>query len=381
MLIAKAEVFLTEVPYKSPYQTATNITTKGRHIVLKLTTDTGLAGWGESGIISRGYPAQGDTPETMLAVLEAYLCPAIIGTDPCKFEVLMSALDTLIKGHLFAKCAIDHALLDLAGKILNVPVCNLLGGAHNLSYNVSRSLPFASPKEVTERALQLQGLGYQRLTLKGSGVLKEDYACFKSVRQALGDDFELEVDPNCAYDIPTAIQFIKRIEQHGVFAVEQPTPGHDIAGLAEVKRNVSTTIIADESLFTNRDLKEIIHFNAADAICLKPFKSGGILSSRRLCAAAEVSDLQISTGSMHPFGIGTAALHHFVSTLKNVATTGYGCPTERFADDIINETCYSFSNGKVTLSVDKPGLGVDVNEEKLFSYSTQYKVVESARNI
>ena len=82
MLIAKAEIFLTEIPYKNPYQTATNITPKGRHIVLKLTTDTGLVGWGESGIISRRYPAQGDTPETMLAALESYLCPAIIGKDP-----------------------------------------------------------------------------------------------------------------------------------------------------------------------------------------------------------------------------------------------------------------------------------------------------------
>ncbi|MCP1463183.1 hypothetical protein [Pseudomonas sp. S3E17] len=118
MLIAKAEVFLTEMPYKNPYQTAINITAKGRHVVFKLTTDTGLIGWGESGIISRGYPAQGDTPETMLAVLEAYLCPVIIGKNPYLFEVIMSDLDLLIKEHLFAKCAIDHALLDLAGKYM-----------------------------------------------------------------------------------------------------------------------------------------------------------------------------------------------------------------------------------------------------------------------
>ncbi|MCP1463403.1 mandelate racemase/muconate lactonizing enzyme family protein [Pseudomonas sp. S3E17] len=381
MLIAKAEVFLVEVPYKNPYQTATNITAKGRHIVLKLTTDTGLVGWGESGIISRGYPAQGDTPETMLAVLETYLCPAIIGKNPCLFEIIMSELDLVIKGHLFAKCAIDHGLLDLAGKVYGVPVCNLLGGAHALSYRVSRSLPFACAKVVTERALELQGLGYERLTLKGSGVLKDDYACFKSVRQALGDDFELEVDPNCAYDVSTAIQFIKRIEQHGVFAVEQPTPGHDICGLAEVKRNVCTPIIADESVFNARDLKEIIHLNAAHVICLKPFKSGGILASRRLCAAAEIADLQVSTGSMHPFGIGTAALHHFVSTLKNVATTGYGCPTERFVDDIVDESCYSFCDGQVKLSIDKPGLGVEVNEEKLLSYTSRYKSIERSKAV
>ena len=376
MRIAKADIFLTEIPYKNPYQTSTNVTAKGRHIVLKLTSETGLIGWGESGIISRGYPAQGDTPETMFAVLESYLCPAIIGKDPCTFEVIMSQLDQLIKGHLFAKCAIDHALLDLAGKVLNVPVCNLLGGAHHLSYDVSRSLPLASAKQVAERALQLQAQGYQRLTLKGSGLLNDDYLCFKSVRQALGDHFELEVDPNCAYDIPTAIQFIKRIEQYDVFAVEQPTPGHDIAGLAEVKRHVSTTIIADESLFTRRDLKDIIHLNAAHAICLKPFKSGGILASRRLCAAAEVADLQVSTGSMHPFGIGTAALHHFVATLKNVTTTGYGCPSERFVDDIIDESGYSFRDGRVTLSIDKPGLGVNVNEEKVLCYSSRHAVVE-----
>ncbi|NHL65989.1 hypothetical protein EIB72_06265 [Burkholderia ambifaria] len=380
MNIKQADIFLVEIPYKQPYKTSTNITPKGRHIVLRLELENGVVGWGESGIISRRYPQQGDSPETMFSVLQHYLCPAVIGRSALQPEIAMANLDSLIRGHYFAKCAIDHALLDLQGKLLNASVAVLLGGIYREKYSVSRSLPLAEPKEVAKRALQLRDEGYSRLTLKGGGDIKHDYASFREVRAQLGDDFELELDPNGSYDATSAIILLKKLEDLGIFAVEQPTSGEDIHALSEVKAKVSTSVIADESVFTTRDLREVIQHNAADTICLKPFKSGGLLASKKLQHIAEGFGLKVSTGSMHPFGIGTAALHHFAAGIPDLMTAGYGSPEERFADDIIDDACFKFKEGTVTLSTDRPGLGVSVNEDKVRKYSSHHSTVSASGN-
>ncbi|WP_080426119.1 mandelate racemase/muconate lactonizing enzyme family protein [Burkholderia ubonensis] len=369
MKINKADIFLTEIPYKQPYKTSTNITPKGRHVVLRLELEDGTVGWGETGIISRRYPAQGDTPETIFSVLKHYLCPTLLGLSPMEPEIVMAKLEQVVRGHYFAKCAVDHALLDLQGKLLDISVSSLLGGAHRNQYAVSRSLPLAAPKDVAARALQLRDEGYSRLTLKGGGDIEHDYASFREVRAQLGSSFELELDPNGAYDAPSAVTLLKRLADLGLYAVEQPTPGDDIYALSEVKSKVSVSVIADESVFTAGDLRDVIRLNAADTICLKPFKSGGILASRKLQHAAQCAGLRVSTGSMHPFGIGTAALHHFAAGIPELMTAGYGCPQERFVDDIVDEACYRFSEGIVRLSTDRPGLGIVVNEEKVNRYS------------
>ncbi|WP_433616697.1 mandelate racemase/muconate lactonizing enzyme family protein [Dactylosporangium sp. CA-139114] len=373
--IESVEISVVQIPYRIPYHTSTNVTPTGRHVVIKVVTSDGTVGWGETGIISRRYPSQGDAPETILAVLHHYLAPVLLGRNPLEPAVVLAAAEHTIRGHLFAKAAIDHALLDLQGKLLGVSVGVLLGGHMRGAYSVSRSLPLAEPERVADRARELRDQGYQRLTLKGSGVPAADVACFRAVRTALGDEYELEMDPNGAYQVDSAVRMIRAIEDLGVLAIEQPTPGSDVAGLAEVRARVMTPIIADESVFSDIDLRQVIAHRAADVICLKPFKSGGVLASRRLQHAAECAGLQVSTGSMHPFGIGTAALHHFAASVPLLTTTGYGSPSERFVDDIVDDACYSFKEGTVSVHNDYPGLGVVVNEEKLRRYTVDRVVV------
>ncbi|WP_305783561.1 mandelate racemase/muconate lactonizing enzyme family protein [Symbioplanes lichenis] len=377
--IDHVEIAVVEIPYRVPYRTATNITPKGRHVVLRVETADGTVGWGETGIISSGYPAQGDAPETIAAVLESYLAPMLLGRSAWEPLVTLSAVDGVIRGHLFAKAAVDHALLDLQGKLLGVSLAVQLGGQFHASYGVSRSLPLAEPQQVAARARDLRDEGYARLTLKGSGDVAMDVACFRAVREALGPEFELEIDPNGSYQANDAIRMIRALEDYGLLAVEQPTPGADVWALAQVRAAVQIPVIADESVFSETDLRHVISLGAADVICLKPFKSGGVLASRRLQHAAECSGLQVSTGSMHPFGIGTAALHHFASSIPVLATTGYGSPAERFVDDIVDEACYSFKEGVVTIGTDRPGLGVVVNEDKVRKYSSRRAVVSARR--
>jgi L-alanine-DL-glutamate epimerase-like enolase superfamily enzyme len=122
MQITRISLYLTEIPYRNAYKTATNTTKNGRHILCKIETDSGITGWGETGIISQRYPSQGDSPEAMFAVLQHYLAPAIIGMDPTAIETVIWALERVLKGNYFAKTAIDHAIYDIPARHL---VCRL----------------------------------------------------------------------------------------------------------------------------------------------------------------------------------------------------------------------------------------------------------------
>lgn len=367
--------YLVEIPYKIIYETSINSTPAGRHVVVQIHTDNCLRGWGETGIISKNYPEQGDTPEGMMSVIQHYLAPAIIGMDPNAIDVIMTKLDQTIKGHYFAKCAIDHAIYDLAGKAQGLSVATLLGGMHRTDFVCSRSLPLGAPEIVAERAKYLQNLGYKCLTLKGGKDYKTDIAAFAATRKAVGNNFPLEIDPNGGYDRKNAITAILEMEQHDLSAVEQPVKGNDLASMAAIKDRISTKLIADESIFNMNDLTNVISMNAADVICLKPFKSGGLFFSKKLQFVSESFHLEVSTGSMHPFGIGTAALHQFIASMNKVATTGYGAPLERFADDIVDENCFTFEDGVVKL-FDKPGLGLEVNTGKLEKYTKKFVLIK-----
>lgn len=72
MKIKKITSYLVEIPYKHEYKTSSNITLKGRHVVVRIDTDAGIVGWGETGIISKRYPMYGDSPESMFANINAH---------------------------------------------------------------------------------------------------------------------------------------------------------------------------------------------------------------------------------------------------------------------------------------------------------------------
>jgi L-alanine-DL-glutamate epimerase-like enolase superfamily enzyme len=150
MKITEVKVFMVKIPYKNPYQTAHNITPVGRHVVVKILTDTELVGWGEGGIIAQKYPTEGATLESMYINIKTYLGPAIVGMNPIEIDKCMEKLEDTVRANYFAKCAIDHALYDLAGKALKVPVYTLLGGMYRNKFGVSRSLPVAAPEKTAE---------------------------------------------------------------------------------------------------------------------------------------------------------------------------------------------------------------------------------------
>jgi muconate cycloisomerase len=370
MKITKVEVFPIGMAYARPYAQATGVTELARRVVVKIHTDEGIVGWGEASTVLPNRT--GESAQVIAIVILNHLAPLLIGENPLDIQRVMQKLRhaSMDKyGFLYSKAAIDIGLHDIAGKAYGVPVASLLGGVVRTSMGVSRSVPLKSPQEVAKEAEKLVKTGYKLITVKGGIDPAADLQRVRAVREAVGDDFPVEVDANQGYRPDVAIQTLSKMEERwGIFNIEQPCAWWDIAGMAAVRQALKMTVTADESVLTPAEAMNFVRFQAADCFTIKVAKCGGLLQAKRIAAVADAAGLSCNMGSEHPAGIGTAAMAHcWASTPEIIDSIGYGSPLERFQDDILKEPLH-FENGEVHLP-QGIGLGVEVDEEKLARYA------------
>lgn len=370
MKITNVQCHRVTIPYRNPYRMAPGETRHKKQIIVLVETDEGITGLGETGVtlIERG----GETQEAIYITIKKYFAPMLVGMDPFDIGLVIERLESFNQGRtgfLCAKAAIDTALYDIMGKATSRPVAKLLGGVHRTEFRVSRSLGVKTPKEMAEDAVRLKSLGYAMLTIKVGFDVKEDIERVAAVRDAVGSDYALEIDVNGAYNVEVAIPTLRKMERYGIEAVEQPVPWWDLQGMKEVRIALDTPITADESAWTPQDVANIARAGAADTICLKPVKNGGLFLSRRMAEMAEAAGMGVLMGSKHPLSPGTAAILHFAAALPCVhGVLGYGSPLERLADDVCDPPLAMNKDGTVSLP-DGPGLGVTLSAEKLRKYT------------
>jgi L-alanine-DL-glutamate epimerase-like enolase superfamily enzyme len=372
MKITRMTCDMVTIPYKNPYKMAPGETTKKKQIIIVVETDEGISGVGETGVtlVERG----GETQEAIYITLRKYFAPLLVGMDPFEIGRVIDVLEGFNQGRtgfLCAKAAVDSALYDIMGKATNRPVAALLGGIYRTKFGVSRSLGVKSPTEMGADALRLKADGYAMLTVKAGFDPKEDVERVAAVRDAVGGNYPIEVDVNGAYTVEVAIPTLKKMERYGIEAVEQPVPWWDLKGMREVRTAIDTPVTADESAWTPYDVANIARESAADTICIKPIKNGGLFLSRRMAEIADASGMGVLMGSKHPFGPGTAALMHFAAATPAMhSVLGYGSPLERLIDDICDDPI-TMNDGMVTLPTGS-GLGVTISNEKMRKYREEF---------
>jgi len=227
----------------------------------------------------------GSSAEGLAAAL-AEMGQALLGRPALHVAANLAVAAKARPGDLPALSAVDCALHDLAARLYGVSVATLLGGARRRRLPVLRIVPIKSPEDMTRRAAELAGEGFKALKLKLEGDLDEDIARVAAVRQELGGAVTLYVDPNQAYRAKPAIALCQALADLGVERVEQPVLQRDYRQMAAVTAATPLIVEADEGLHTSGDLLALAGHKAADAICLKLTKSGGI---RAVVSMAEMS--------------------------------------------------------------------------------------------
>jgi len=372
MKITSMEVLPLLIPYRNAYETANGVQQHGNKVLVKLHTDEGLIGIGETCHINPYYT--GEHIETIAITLARYFRPHIVGKDPFLIDELLRTPRKFTNteySHQFAVAALDNALYDLLGKILGVPVYTLLGGLSRSTMRVARSIPAMSPDEMAKAAVRLKDEGYALITFKGGFGPKVDLERLAAVREAVGPDFPLEVDFNQAYLPDVAIPLIRKMQRFGIEAVEQPGPWWDIEGMAEVRQAIDVSVIAHESVFVPMDVMKIARRRAADVICLTLARCAGFRSGQKMIAIAEAAGMGVSIASEHPAGPGTAAIRHFVAANPQVQEPiGYGSPSERFEGDILTQEL-TIKDGIVEVPTGV-GLGVELDDAAVERYTAKH---------
>ncbi len=356
MKITKIEVFRIPIPLKKPFKIQLAEVFTKDHVIAKVHTDAGITGLGEIAPLPQ---FAGEAGEPMAILIDKYLAPAVIGKDPLRIGQIIQAMDEAVEGNPLAKSVVDFAVHDIAAKSMNVPVCDLLGGRNLEAIPLCWVMGIGDPDGIIRETRQKMEEGYRCFKLKAGLDPRADIERLRLLREAVGDAIEIRVDANQGYTVREAVGTIDKMEPYRPQYVEQPVSRWDIDGLARVTRSVSVPILADECIFSIRNVLDVVQKRAADILNIKVGKLGGLYRSRQALAIAQAADLPCMIGSMLEGGIGTAAGAHFAA-----AVTGklYECeligPFFYTHDILKNDLVYR--GGKLTVPKD-PGLGVDLD--------------------
>ena len=361
--IAHVDVYPTAVGMKDVFNIGTGFVgdtgTAGDHVFVKITTDDGYVGWGEQ----RALPSWSyETTESITTTIRHHIAPLLLGQDPLNLNTLHAAIYDALKpavsnGHPFAKAAVDIALHDLRGRILDVPLHTLFGGKRHDTLPLAYALSIDTPEIMGLKAKALAPCSCFKV--KVAGIPAADEERLRAVHEAM-PDAKLWIDANQSYTPSNALELLKRVADiREIYCMEQPVASQDWFGMKRVREDAPVPIAIDEGCFTYFDLAKIARLECADAVVLKVCKSGGLAECLKSVPVAEANALELLGSGLTEAGIGFIASVHIFATLDLVL------PAELNAPAFLETMAVSGVeiHDHVVTVPDGPGLGVTPDED------------------
>ncbi|MGC8663704.1 MAG: mandelate racemase/muconate lactonizing enzyme family protein [Thermoplasmata archaeon] len=341
-------------------------------VIVEVTTDDGIKGYGEGTL--------GDFEKTIESAVND-LKPFLIGRD-----IEINYITNFFLRNFFwrngpilstAQSAIEQALWDAIGKSVNKPVSLLLGGKAVDKVKVYAN-GFISggekPEEFGKAALKTVSNGYKALKFDpfggaGPNITRTDLdlakARIKAIRDSVGNDVDLMIEAHGRFNTRTALKIAKEIEKFDPFWFEEPVPEEDIISMSEVRKGSNIPIAAGERIISRNRFWELLSQRAVDIIQPDVCHMGGI---KPLVEVGTMANLNYVTVAPHnPNGpIATAASLNALITMPNALILEFWLDAETVRHDLIKEY-FNVKDGYI-YPTDKPGLGIEVNEEALNKY-------------
>jgi L-alanine-DL-glutamate epimerase-like enolase superfamily enzyme len=349
MSIREVTAEMVTTPLHTEFVTALRRTKHAETVLVSVTDEAGRVGRGEA---PQTWRITGQSLAGAAACVSGPLRDAVLGADPDDLNTVLNRVDDAVVANSAAKAAVDVALHDLAAQRLGVSLTRYLGGTTTDIATVI-TLPAGEIPDLVKAAQDRISEGFRALKVKVGTDPAGDLARLEAIRDAVGPRIPIRLDANQGWTPKQAVRIINGMEDAGlnIELVEQPTPGHDLVGLAHVTAATATPILADESVHGLRDLTAIIHERAADAVNIKLAKCGGLRTARTMIELARQHGLDTSVGSMMEGRIGVAA----------IASLSAACGTTTM-DDLDaawwlagSDDALRYSDGYLRLS-DGPGL-------------------------
>jgi len=370
MKIVDIKAYPTSFPLPPERRVALGIgtATKRDAVMVKVTTESGLTGWGES------HHAR--APGSIGHLVNTTLRGLILGMDASDVVGVWSRIYKMQLGShgMGAACAmamsgIDQALWDIRGKAVGWPLYKLLGGSNRPvpAYAGGISLGYQPPDSLVAEAAPMLEAGYKALKLRIGDTVNADIQRMTAIRRRFGDDLAILTDANTGYTVADVHRVMPAMDELTIGWLEEPFPAHDHRSYAQARGFGRTPLAAGENHYTRFEFHRVIEDRVIGILQPDLSKCGGITEALRIAAMASAWKLPIHPHSSMT-GLNHAVSIHFLAAIDN---GGYFEADLSVANKFRDELCsaaWTIGRDGCVRPLDKPGIGVEVDEKFLAAH-------------
>ncbi|NOC91542.1 MULTISPECIES: mandelate racemase/muconate lactonizing enzyme family protein [Ruegeria] len=360
MKIAELHIYSHDLPVKNgPYTMANARVWALDTTLVKIVSDNGLIGWGETCPVGPTY-AEAHAAGARAALVE--MAPGLIGTEVLPLA-LHRRMDGLLNGHGYAKAAIDIAVHDLLGKHLGVPVSDLLGGAVSDKVPSYFATGVGAPDDIAKLAAEKMAEGYPRLQIKvGGRPVEIDIETIRKVWDVVkGSGMRLAVDGNRGWTTRDALRVSRECPEIP-FIMEQPC--NTIEDLRKIRPQVTHGIYMDENSTSLNTVISAAGTGLVDGFGMKVTRIGGLHPMRAFRDICEASNLPHTCDDSWGGDIIAAACTHIGATVRPDLLEGVWLAAPYIEGNYDPENGIRIEGGHIALPTG-PGLGVVPDESLL----------------
>jgi L-alanine-DL-glutamate epimerase-like enolase superfamily enzyme len=373
MRITRLEAFRIKIPFKRKYVHAEAEREEGENVIVRVTSDGSITGVGET--IPREY-LTGETPASVMDLLLDSYAPRIVGQRFGDFNRVRQFLgDAAVMAHErsmgAAFCAVDLALMDLAGKQFLRPASDFIGEIKKKKIHYTGPISGDESASTAKTALLMRLARFSQVKVKvGIG---DDEARLAWVRRIMGRKADIRIDANCAWQPEQAVKMIGRLKRFGISSVEQPVEGKDFEGMRFVRERCGVPIMADESACTLSDAQLLAEMGACDILNVRLAKCGGISGSLKMVEIARENSMKCQLGCLvGETSILGAAGRHFATVIPDLIHVEGSYNRHLLKMDIAHPRMGFGPNG-FARPLDGYGLGVHLDESALAECTIERK--------
>jgi L-Ala-D/L-Glu epimerase len=353
------------IPFRVPYRVAPRFASgsieAADNVLVRVHTDAGLVGQAEAQ--PRPY-TYGETQASIVETVSGELNATLTGLDPLRVELIASRC-AAVAGNYVACGAVDLAVWDLVGQLLGCPCHMLLGGFAD-DVAAAHMVSFDEPAAMADEATTIsERLGVRTFKVKVGRAPSLDVAAVRAIREAL-PDADLYVDANRGWSYEDAVRAGDELAELGVRTIEEPIALEDKAGRLRLAERWTVPLAGDESCISLAHVDRAIDEGAVGVVSIKTARTG-FTESRRILDLCLARNVRVVMGSQYEGAIGATATIAFAAGFA--ATAHQPAEITNFldlADDLVT-TVPAIRDGRAAPST-APGLGVEVDEERLQRY-------------
>lgn len=376
MKISKVEAFVLSDKLQESFFFSQWEYSERRICIVKVTTDDGICGWGE------GYG-----PADVIKAGIELITPLLIGKNPIEqetlwFEMYRKTLDYARRGVLSASIsAVDVALWDLKGKVLQQPVSVLMGGQHR-----QKVVPYATglyfsksnklTQDLVDEAKNYVAQGFKAIKMKVGFSIAADVEHVQAVREALGKDIKLMIDSNHAYSLREAAELARKLEGYDIEWFEEPVSPEFYHQYRELRSKTSIPIAGGECEYLRYGFQQLLQNDSVDILQVDICAAGGLTEAKRIATLASTRGVEVIP---HVWGTGIAfhAALHFIANLEPIPGRLYPPDlyieydrTENGIREALTAPAIQMQDGYIDVP-HSPGLGIEIKEDVVRHYATE----------